>query len=208
MIGDRTLRIFGLDPGLSHGALVACKFNMTRQGPVLSEFQLVHRWDKRKKKMKAKSLSINSSLGDIAKFTFEMMNSLQHELNLDEWIGSPLAIDYDQNSVYYRTRRAQVVKLGEVIGYLSRSFHDLLISPVHITSREIRSWLDLPLKSSKDDVHEAFRIFLIEFSLDSSLDVLESGVLKDTHGDLLDAFILCHFLVRATSIVQSQGKVF
>ena len=167
----------GLDPSLSHGALVRAswKFGPT---PVLERYEPLFVWGKTKST--EDGLSGASTPEEMAAWGHRVLTSV---FAADGWEdGVPLFIDWDERSVLWKGQGIYANKTSLLIGYLIRGFQARGTPVIVISPAEVRTHFGLSQRADKSAVWE-----------EAGLDLPER-----TNSDLRDTLLLSY--VGAASI--------
>lgn len=193
-----SIRIIGADLGLNHGELIFFEFEV---GPAFShdepELSVIH-WDVvySYNKKSQDSLKLTSTVSEISELCRNISVAIRNTFNGKTTLGVQIAADFDQTSVHWRTRKQQVVKLANYLGYLQRTVHELGISTISITPAEIRKWLGLAPSATKEEVHKHFVYHIRNNpSLKNTWRLIEESDNKQQ--DRRDSFVLSVFLAEA-----------
>lgn len=143
----RYIRSYGLDPSLRHGVLVQSLFGFrSNNRPILTSVDVVFEWKARH----PLALTEDSEPSDIYDLASNMAQSISSP-------GVPLAIDFDDRSVYWTRRPGQVLKLYFMLGYFISSVHSYGTPVVLIKPDQVRKSLGVSRRAEKDLVWGAFQ---------------------------------------------------
>ncbi len=142
----RHSQIFGGDLSLNHGAIVRLVYNHTDD--LIASIDEVHRWDKKDKS----KLTLKSTPKEILEKADTIKYAIFHRFPKD--VGETLVVDWSPQSVYWRTRKIQIVQMSLFMGMLFATKPDYNISVDFVSASDLRSFWGLPSNVSKEKLQE------------------------------------------------------
>lgn len=169
---------YGFDPAFRHGALVYAEFELDSGAmDKLSHYEIVYSWGKR-----SEGIGEDSDPSEVFKLVQRIITPLKDRSNL------PISVDWDPRSVYWRSRKLQVVQLSLMIGYFTRACQTLGFPVIYIKPQEVRKSLGL-FKADKESLQ-------LWFSEQCDLSDYENQF-TTKNSDFLDAVILAYLVARS-----------
>lgn len=165
---------YGLDPSLRHGVLA---YTETDASGRLLRYDQVYQWTAKDDL----SLSRGAEPTAIYELSADILRSIREHGNRTSWF----AVDWDPNSVNWKTNKLQIVTLSYFMGYLAQGLHQLSIVPTYYPPNELRRDLGLAKNTDKDSVWNSFK-YNFGHLLGNSLPR------PSKQGDEIDAFILAY----------------
>lgn len=204
------VKIFSFDPGLAHGAMLLCEWDIRPDAMILSNWGITYQYSKKQKN----NLSMKSSSTELFHFFRNLrVEMLKQAGNLGggTLTGYNIVSDFDMTSVHWHTRKQQIVKLAQLMGYLQRGFHEMGAITGTITPSQIRRWLLLKPSAGKEEVHQAFNEWMesaafIDDALPSAYHLINNNKSDQKDRDLLDCLVLNTFAawVHRSKLINSQ----
>jgi len=183
---------YGFDPGLGHGAILHCVWELTEKSHKLVACETVSAWIK-KDKNPLNRLHAKSTPLEISQFVHKILPMFSKP-------AISVGIEYDPNSVYWRTQKSQIVTLAFMLGALCHGLQSMGLPTIFIKPHQVKSAFGILPKETKDQ----YRVRPLQMVDSPKLLGVSSGkFLPDLSDDEYDALMIAY--IAAVGSFRSQN---